>query len=57
MQVYDDDDLYGGQWSAEFKCGRLCAIITISGKRSLLQVQNDDDDDLRGGQEVKGQMG
>ena len=27
MQVYDNNDLYGGQSSLEVKCGKLCAIM------------------------------
>ena len=28
MQVYDDNDLHGGQRSSEVKCGKLCAMAT-----------------------------
>ena len=33
MQVYDDDDLHGGQRSSEVKCGNLCAMATKLGQK------------------------
>ena len=32
MQVYNDDDLHGGQRSSEVKCGKLCAMVTKLGQ-------------------------
>ena len=33
MQTENDNDLYGGQRSSEFKCGKLCDISTIFGQK------------------------
>ena len=33
MQTENDNDLYGGQRSSEFKCGKLCDIATIFGQK------------------------
>ena len=55
MQVYDDDDLHGGQRSSEVKCDKLCSTAKTWSEESLMEVY--DDDDLHGGQrssEVKG---
>ena len=32
MQVYDDDDLHGGQRSSEVKGSKLCAMVTKLGQ-------------------------
>ena len=32
-QVYEDDDLHGGQRSSEVKCGKLCDVATIFGQK------------------------
>ena len=42
MQVYDDDDLHGGQRSSEVKCGKLCSMAT--------KASSYDSDDLHRGQ-------
>ena len=34
MQTENDDDLYGGQRSSDFKCGKLCDMATIFGKKN-----------------------
>ena len=34
MQVYNDDDLHGGQRSSEVKCGKLCAMATKLGQKN-----------------------
>ena len=34
MQVYDDDDLHGGQRSSEVKCDNLCSIATKLGQKN-----------------------
>ena len=34
MQAENDDDLHGGQRSLEVKCGKLCAMATIFGKKN-----------------------
>ena len=34
MQTENYDDLYGGQRSSEVKCGKLCDMATILGKRT-----------------------
>ena len=34
MQVYDNDDLHGGQRSPEVKCGKLCAMVTKLGQEN-----------------------
>ena len=33
MQVYDEDDLHGGQRSSEVKCDNLCSMATKLGRR------------------------
>ena len=33
MQTENDNDLYGGQRSSEFKCGKLCVMATIIGEK------------------------
>ena len=33
MQTENDNDLYGGQRSSEFKCGKLCDMATIFGQK------------------------
>ena len=38
MQVYDDDDLCGGQRSSEVKGSKLCAMVTKRSEESLMQV-------------------
>ena len=56
MQVYNDDDLHGGQRSSEVKYDKLLFYgYQTWSDESLMQVY--DDDDLHGGQrssEVKG---
>ena len=47
MQVYDDDDLHGGQRSSEVKCGNY-VIWLPNLEETLVQVY--DDDDLHEGQ-------
>ena len=47
MQVYDDDDLHGGQRSSEVKC-RNYVIWLPNLEETLVQVY--DDDDLHEGQ-------
>ena len=47
MQVYDDDDLHGGQRSSEVKCGNYVLWLPNL-EETLVQVY--DDDDLHGGQ-------
>ena len=47
MQVYDDDDLYGGQSSSEVKCDKLFYGYLTWSEESLMQVY---DDGLHGGQ-------
>ena len=49
MYAANDDDLYGGQRSSEVKCGKLCDMATIFGKKELV-MQAKNDDDLHGGQ-------
>ena len=39
MQVYVDNDLYGGQRSVEAKCGKICAIITKLVQQSAVLLQ------------------
>ena len=34
MQVYDDDDLHGGQRSSEVKCNKLCSMATKLGQKN-----------------------
>ena len=34
MQVYDDDDLHGGQRSSEVKGSKLCAMVTKLGQKN-----------------------
>ena len=34
MKTENDDDLYGGQRSSDFKCGKLCDMATISGQKN-----------------------
>ena len=34
MQVYDDDDLHGGQRSSEVKGSKLCATVTKRGQKN-----------------------
>ena len=34
LQVKDDDDLYKGQRSTEFKCGKLCSMAAIFGHKN-----------------------
>ena len=34
MQTENDDDLYGGQRSAEVKWGKLCDMATILGQKN-----------------------
>ena len=34
MQVYNDDDLQGGQRSSEVKCGKICAMVTKLGQNN-----------------------
>ena len=36
MQVYDDDDLHGGQRSSEVKGSKLYAIVTKRGQKNPL---------------------
>ena len=48
MQVYDDDDLHGGQRSSEVKC-RNTVLWLPNLEETLVQVY-DDDDDLHEGQ-------
>ena len=48
MQVYDDDDLHGGQRSSEVKC-RHYVLWLPNLEETLVQVY-DDDDDLHEGQ-------
>ena len=36
MQVYDDDDLHGGQRSSEVKSSKLCAMVTKRGQKNPL---------------------
>ena len=36
MQVYDDDDLLGGQRSSEVKSSKLCAMVTKRGQKNPL---------------------
>ena len=38
MQVYDDDDLYGGQRSSEVKYGKLCAMVTKRGQKNPIEA-------------------
>ena len=33
MQLYDDDDLHGGQMSSEVKCNKLCTMATMPGRK------------------------
>ena len=33
METENDNDLYGGQRSSEFKCGKLCDMATIFGQK------------------------
>ena len=48
MQVYDDDDLHGGQRSSEVKCGNYVIWLPNLVRRNPVQVY--DDDDLHEGQ-------
>ena len=48
MQVYDDDDLHGGQRSSEVKCGNY--VIWLPNLEETLVQVYDDDDDLHEGQ-------
>ena len=34
MQAENDDDLYGGQMSSDFKCGKLRAMTTTCGQKN-----------------------
>ena len=36
MQIENDNDLYGGQSSSEFKCGKLCdmTFMEVKGHQS-----------------------
>ena len=34
MQVYDDDDLHGGQRSSEVKGSKPCAMVTKLGQKN-----------------------
>ena len=36
MEVYDDDDLHGGQRSSEVRCDKLCAMATKLGQKNPL---------------------
>ena len=42
MQVYDDDDLHGGQRSSEVKCGNYM-LWPPNLEETLVQVYDDDD--------------
>ena len=48
MQVYDDDDLHGGQRSSEVKCGNY--VLWLPNLEETLVQVYDDDDDLHEGQ-------
>ena len=43
MQVYDDDDLHGGQRSSEVKCRNYVLWLPNSVRRKPVQVYDDDD--------------
>ena len=43
MQVFDDDDLHGGQRSSEVKCGNYVLWLPNL-EETLVQVYDDDDD-------------
>ena len=34
MQVYDDDDLHGGQRSSDVNYGKLCTLVTKRGQKN-----------------------
>ena len=34
LQIYDDDDFHVGQRSSEIKCGKLCTMATIFGRKN-----------------------
>ena len=34
MQVYNDDDLHGGQRSSEVKCSKICVLATKLGQKN-----------------------
>ena len=35
MQVYNNDDIHGGQRSSEVKCGKQCAMVTNLVQKNL----------------------